>query len=417
MYYLMDQDEAPRIYDADDFETALHRILPVISGKRAERITVYAEYDSSQKQLTRAWFITPEGALDSRELQLDPARLHPLMRDDVAGHRPLRPTDSSPEWALKDLFRGVDLRKRRVRVRVVADDGRWLGVLGIASQVSLLSRGDDPRVQTLCDTLELALGRILTRQRLVDLEQQHRVNLEKAVRRSAERLQQVEREIAELESAKRMTEPRISALEEAAARATEMLMETHVELAGKTERMRRQARVIFLLRQLLDQYADGVAPDALAAAVVRAVSNAFGGERCSLLLTDPALRERSLRMAAAHGMPADVDVRSVNIEVGRGVSGWVARHQAPVVVRDEGESAHFPLAKDQGYTGPAFASLPLTCNGRLLGVLNLTNFRDGTFDDVELEMLRLVARCIALVVDHARLSERLFAGPAASLNS
>jgi hypothetical protein len=41
-------------------------------------------------------------------------------------------------------------------------------------------------------------------------------------------------------------------------------------------------------------------------------------------------------------------------------------------------------------------------------VLNLTNFRAGTVDDSEVEQLRLVSLCVALLADHAGLSQRLF---------
>jgi GAF domain-containing protein len=82
----------------------------------------------------------------------------------------------------------------------------------------------------------------------------------------------------------------------------------------------------------------------------------------------------------------------------------------PLVVRDPEEGITHPLMKDAWYTGPAFVSLPLLCRGRLLGVLNLSNFRAGTVDDQEVEQLRLVALCVGLLVDHAALGPRLFAG-------
>lgn len=408
----MTHDQAPRIFDADDLETALGRILPAFAGPRGRCRAVYAEYDAGQKLLTRAWTLAPDGTLAARPLELEPARLHPLLRDDVGGHRPLRPMDGAAAWVVTDLFRGHPLARRAPRVRVIADAGRWLGVLALASEARLIPRTDDPWLQTLGDALELALGRVVARQRLDELEQRHRRAFEQAALQSSERLQRTERELEEMRAAHEAGGPRLQAMEQAAGRATELLMEAHVELAGRTERLRRQTRVLYLLRKLLDDYADGTDAAALAGDVVRVVSDAFGGERCSLLLTDPADPARGLRVAAAQGLPPQIDPGEVQVQLGSGVSGWVAHHRTPMVVREGGTVDGATLLHDEAYTGPAFASMPLTCNGRLLGVLNLTNFRDGTFSDAEVEMLRLVVRALALVIDHARLSERLFAEPA-----
>jgi hypothetical protein len=404
-------DPALRIFDADDLPAALGRVLPALTGARGRCRAVYAEYDGVRRLLTRSWTIGPDGSLSERALELDPSRLHPLLRDDVSGHRPLRPIEAAPAWVLKDVFREHELARRSLRVRVIADGGRWLGVLALACVTQLFRRGDDPGLQTLGDALELALGRIAARERLTELEQRHRRAFEHAALQSSERLQRTERELAEMRAARAGGEPRLRAMEDAAGRATELLMDAHVELAGRTERLRRQTRVLYLLRKLLDDYSDGIAADALAGEVVRVVSEAFGGERCSLLLADPGDAGRGLRLAAAQGLPPEVDLAAVAVEIGRGVSGWVAHHRTPLVVREGGEVDAADLVQDEAYTGPAFASMPLTCNGRLLGVLNLTNFRDGTFSDAEVEMLRLVVRSLALVVDHARLREQLFDPP------
>ncbi len=78
------------------------------------------------------------------------------------------------------------------------------------------------------------------------------------------------------------------------------------------------------------------------------------------------------------------------------------------MVRDLAEGTGSALLGDDWYTSDAFVSLPLVCRGRLLGVLNLTNFRAGTVDDTEVEQLRLISLCVALLADHASLAERLF---------
>jgi hypothetical protein len=63
----------------------------------------------------------------------------------------------------------------------------------------------------------------------------------------------------------------------AAARATELLMQAHVELDRQAGRLRAQTRVLHLLRGFLGSYAEGVSPQELASRVVQLISRAFGG--------------------------------------------------------------------------------------------------------------------------------------------
>jgi two-component system NarL family sensor kinase len=149
-------------------------------------------------------------------------------------------------------------------------------------------------------------------------------------------------------------------------------------------------------------------PRELAVEIVRTVAEAFGGGRCSLLLVDERAPGSDLRLGAAVGLPPAVDAGEVRVPMGSGISGQVARTRTAHVFRDAGDADATALVGDDWYTSDAFVSLPLVSRGRLLGVLNLTNFRAGTVDDSEVEQLRLVALCVGLLADHAALSERLF---------
>ncbi|HEU0015803.1 MAG TPA: GAF domain-containing protein, partial [Longimicrobium sp.] len=209
------------------------------------------------------------------------------------------------------------------------------------------------------------------------------------------------------------TRGKLEALERAAGGATELLMDAHVELDRRAARLQRQTRVLYLLRKLLEKHLEGMDPRELAAEVVRTVAEAFGGGRCSLLLVDERSAGRELRLGAAIGLPPAVDAGELRIPLGTGIAGGVAGSLEPVVVRDPGDGDPHALVRDDWYTTPAFVSMPLAARGKVIGVLNLTNFRAGTVDDAEVEQLRLVALCVGLLADHARLGLRLFNGRAA----
>jgi hypothetical protein len=403
---------AERPHDADDQATLLRRILPSIAEANRGRRVAFAEYDPDRKVLHRRWSSGPEGGVAEGEISLDPVRIHPLLAEDAAGDRPLRPGDNVPSWAVQTLIPETEADAPRVFIRSLADEGRWLGILLVAEPKRWLPGSDDRALHALADVLELGLARVQTRKKLVEAEEAHRGTIEALARRFSDRVQILKKEVVEARRSLSSSESRLEALDEATGKATELLTSAHEELARRTERLRRQTRVQFLLRQLLERHAQGIAPRELATDLVSLVSEAFAGSRCSLLLVDPLGKDGAqMRVAAALGLPSAVDPRRLRVSTRDGVSGWVARNRQELVVRDPSDAAKLPVlgVDSGGYTNTAFVSFPLVSHGRFQGVLNLTNFKEGFLDEAEIEQLRLVALCVGLVVDHARLNERLFA--------
>lgn len=408
-----------RLHDAVDDETVLRRLLPVLA--HGGRRVAYAAYDAGAGVLVRRWSAAEEGGVDEARLELEPGRVHALLGDDAGGDRPLRPVDSAAGWVLKDLLPGIEPERHWIRARAIAADGRWLGVFVVAEpRRRMLARRSDDSMDAGADVLELCLSRALLLRERAEAEDARR----QAVRSLAAAPPPPAPEpwaesapaaaapavVTEADGDVAALRARLEALEAAAASATEMLMEAHVEIDRRAQRHQRQTRVLYLLRKLMERSAQGLPRAELADEIVKTVSEAFGGNRCSLLLIDEAGGAPELRLGAAVGLPPMIDSESVRVPLGRGISGAVARSRTALVVRDPDEGVTHPLMRDAWYTGPAFVSLPLLCRGRLLGVLNLSNFRAGTVDDYEVEQLRLVALCVGLLADHAGLGERLFAG-------
>lgn len=399
-----------RLHDAVDSTTVLRRLLPVLAGKNERRVA-YARFDAGRGILDRRWTLLENDEMDDAAVELEPQRLHSLLLDDAGGDRPLRPAESAAVWVLRDLLPGIEPDKHWIRVRAIAHDGALMGVLVVAEprRFSLSRKGEGP-VPAAGDVLEMALARAAA---LAAAGPALGIGQPTGIAESlVERLKESERVAADARGELERTRARLDALERAAGGATELLMDAHVELDRRAAKHQRQTRVLFLLRKLLDRNAAGMEPRELAVEIVRTVAEAFGGGRCSLLLVDEHGPERDLRLGAAIGLPPAVDAGEVRIPLGSGISGEVARTRMPHVFRDAADGDAGALVGDDWYTSDAFVSLPLVSRGRLLGVMNLTNFRTGTVDDSEVEQLRLVALCVGLLADHAGLPERLFqAGP------
>jgi hypothetical protein len=417
-----------RPHDTRDVEAVLAATLPWIAAAVRGRTASFVRFDADTARLDRRWAAGPDGVGEAAAVSIEPARIHPLLTEDARGRRPVRPAEDAAAWAVQDLLPGVLPEKVRLRVRAISLDGVWYGVLLVADPRLSLSRGVDARLAEMADYLELAMARAESANAAPPAPTETAV-----VEAPAEEVQSGAAEAAEepepweatgegegpemwlpelvdeLEPASRDRD-REQALDEAAARATELLMQAHVELDRQAGRLRAQTRVLHLLRGFLGSYAEGVSPQELASRVVQLISRAFGGSRCSLLLVDPASSAAGgMRLAAALGLPAQASDGRLRAPGAGGIASEVARTGREMVVRDESEARGFPLVRDGGYTGDAFASFPLVFQGRTYGVLNLTNFRSGRLDDAEVEQLRTVVLCLSMVVDHARLGERLFA--------
>lgn len=396
-----------RLHDAVDDETVLNRLLPVLA--HGGRRVAYAAYDAHAGVLTHRWATPPDGdGLEEAKLELEPERLHTLLGDDAGGDRPFRPVDSAAAWVLRDLLPQIEPERFWIRARAVGHDGRWLGVFVVAEpRRRMLARKADDGMDAGGDVLELCLSRALLLRERQQAEEARVLAVRSlatapAAKESDAAMDEARRDLASMRT-------RMEALERAAASATEMLMEAHVEIDRRSQRHQRQTRVLYLLRKLMERSAAGMPAQELADEVVKTVSEAFGGNRCSLLLIDETGGTPELRLCAGVGLPPMVDAEHVRVPMGQGISGAVASSRMPLVVRDPDEGVTHPLMRDAWYTGPAFVSLPLLCRGQLHGVLNLSNFRAGTVDDYEVEQLRLVALCVGLLVDHAGLTRRLFA--------
>jgi signal transduction protein with GAF and PtsI domain len=89
----------------------------------------------------------------------------------------------------------------------------------------------------------------------------------------------------------------------------------------------------------------------------------------------------------------------VRVPMGSGVAGWVASHRRPVWMREsEDETPVAPTGVDH-YNSDSFISMPLVHRNRLVGVLNLSNKRDGEmFSERDLARAQLAGSVLALAI-------------------
>ena len=135
------------------------------------------------------------------------------------------------------------------------------------------------------------------------------------------------------------------------------------------------------------------------------VTSATGSDVCFVHLLDEEHRRVVLAGATP---PFDELVGSVQLALGEGIAGWVAKNGVPAVVPNKWEDNRYryiPELRGEDYT--SMMSAPMLVRGRVVGVLNVHSKAERLYGDADLNMLTQVANLMARGIENARLYQRL----------
>ena len=109
-----------------------------------------------------------------------------------------------------------------------------------------------------------------------------------------------------------------------------------------------------------------------------------------------------LEIHAAQNLPAPA--RRLQLRMGEGITGWVARHGKPALVNDVSQDARYVAAR-RGVKSEL--AVPLEVNGETRGVLNMDSDRPDAFSSDDQELLQELAVQAAKVIQNTWLYEQL----------
>jgi diguanylate cyclase (GGDEF)-like protein len=139
-------------------------------------------------------------------------------------------------------------------------------------------------------------------------------------------------------------------------------------------------------------------------AILRQSAEMLGAERGSLLLLDEASNELTIR--AEVGMREGVAAHA-RIKMGEGISGSVMRDGKALMVLNADAFGCGPSHSDRNYKSKSFISYPISIGGKKVGVLNVTDRRDGgPFNEYHLSLLETIGPQMALALDRAEWQEK-----------
>ena len=116
------------------------------------------------------------------------------------------------------------------------------------------------------------------------------------------------------------------------------------------------------------------------------------------------LEEDKLILRASRN-PHSAEVDHLKLQVGEGVTGWVAEHREPVAISERASddprfSAFVNLPEDRF---EAMLCVPVICANRVVGVLNLQHREKYKHSDLERRLLATVGLLVGAEIERARL--------------
>ncbi len=173
------------------------------------------------------------------------------------------------------------------------------------------------------------------------------------------------------------------------------------QLVRQEQRRREQAEYLHKIAQTVTSSLE--MEDVLQRAM-DAVCSMIDVESGSILLRDEESGEL-LFVKTLHPTP---ELAGQRIKPRQGIAGHVAETRQPLLLRNARQHPHFYPGIDQ-ITNRQTRSLlcvPLIAHGRLLGVLELINKKDGEFTELDLTLTNAAAASIAIAIENARLYHR-----------
>ncbi len=175
-----------------------------------------------------------------------------------------------------------------------------------------------------------------------------------------------------------------------------------IENSRMFEAAERHARELQVLYQMGLTITSSRDRDQTLQRLLEEASQLLGARKGSVMLVSP--KHDTLDIAAAHGLETEV-VAKMKPRLGEGIAGYVAMMGQPKILR-----AGFKDRYSQREAGdqPAAMCVPLTHDGQILGVLNVSDRIElGDFSEADLQLMLMLAQQAAVAIHKALMYQRM----------
>lgn len=143
----------------------------------------------------------------------------------------------------------------------------------------------------------------------------------------------------------------------------------------------------------------------LSRVVLKELSNALNTEAGTIFRVSES---QDLIPTASYGASLDL-LKALGFSSGKGVAGWVAQYGQPVKVDNPQTDPRFMGAADAatGFKTRSILSAPVMAKGKVVGVLEFINKKEGGFTIPDLELLSMIGRELGIAFENVLLIRKL----------
>jgi diguanylate cyclase (GGDEF)-like protein len=163
------------------------------------------------------------------------------------------------------------------------------------------------------------------------------------------------------------------------------------------EGLHRLPAALFEIGKLIGSELD---PGVLLSRIAELICQLISAKACSVMLLDAD--RRRLLAKAAYGVRTE-RMQSLSFRIGEGVAGWVVEHGEAALISDVTSDPRFVVLPGNQTPIASMLCVPLIARGARVGVVTATSALPAAFDADHLELVRFVARTIALDIENVRL--------------
>lgn len=139
---------------------------------------------------------------------------------------------------------------------------------------------------------------------------------------------------------------------------------------------------------------------------IEAITKLMYAEAGSLLLVDQDSNE--LFFEVAIGKKGE-NVKTVRLNMGEGIAGWVAKHDKPLLIPDVTRDKRFQARVDikTKFETKNMVCVPVKIKGKVMGVIQAMNRKTGTFDKEDLKIFQTFSNHVAIALENANLYKEI----------
>jgi signal transduction protein with GAF and PtsI domain len=170
--------------------------------------------------------------------------------------------------------------------------------------------------------------------------------------------------------------------------------------------LRQKDRELDVLRRISETISGTLDQEAVLERIIELVVEVTHGDAAFLYLLDDT---RGALVLRASTQPHPSLIGRIRLELGEGITGWVARERTPVAIaRDASEDLRFKffqsLPEDRYH---AFVSVPVIAKNEVIGVINVQHRDPHRHEAGEIVLLVTIGHQVGSAIENARLYEAM----------